>query len=131
MPGERRTLLLTDAVLSVPEHMWEQIFCNKKILRRAFQNEIVRELAERPKIPLYYGKGEIHTAGMMLKLITRNGYELIDYAFPSRDACPWINQDNLVRYVDNVSRDPAHTHWEKVVRLFNIGILSRMHHAVG
>jgi len=123
--------LVTDAVLSVPQHIWESMFFNKKILRSAFQSEIGRELSERPKVPLYDGAGEVHTATMMLQLITSNDYALLDYAFSSRDACPRIHKDHLTASVKNAHKNRAKAHWEKVVRLVNIGILSRMHHVFG
>ncbi len=123
--------LVADAVLSVPQHIWESMFFNKQILRSAFQDEIGRELSERPKVPLYYGAGEVHTATMMLQLIKSNDYALLDYAFPSRDACPWIHKDHLIAYVKNACNAPKKAYWEKVVRLVNIGILSRMHQVFG
>jgi asparagine synthase (glutamine-hydrolysing) len=123
--------LVTDAVFSVPQHGWESMFFNKQILRSAFRNEIGRELSERPKVPLYYGAGEVHTATMMLQLVKSNNYALLDYAFPSRDACPWIHKDHLIAYTKNAYENRSKAHWEKVVRLVNIGILSRMHHVFG
>ena len=122
---------VTDAVFSIPQDIWEFMFFNKKILRSSFQDEIGRELSERPKVPLYYGAGEVHTATMMLQLITSNDYALLDYAFPSRDACPWIHKEHLIPYIKNVCKNRAKAHWEKVVRLVNIGILSRMHYVFG
>jgi asparagine synthase (glutamine-hydrolysing) len=123
--------LVADAVLSVPPQIGESIFFNEQLLRSDFQDEIGRKLSERPKVPCYYGAGEVHTTTMMLPLITSNDYALLDYAFPFRDARPWIHKNHLIRYIKNIRNEPKKAHREEVVCLVNIGILSRVHHVFG
>lgn len=126
---ENRVPFLNDyvlnAVLRVPQKLHHALFWDKSILRRAFQKELSKSVAYRPKVPLFYGEGLNHTIQMMFRLITMDHFALIDFAFPY--ANNWLNKKQFLCFIQKVMQTPPYKGWEKIIRLINMGILEQMH----
>lgn len=116
---------LVELALGVKKENYSDFYFDKSVLRNglAMHTNISNELINRPKVPFFYGDGVVSTKKMILNVIKKSNYELIDYAFDNNDL---INKDAIYKFVKNLEQSSDLENIEFLSRIINLGVLDRM-----
>lgn len=117
---------LVELCLGLPLEMREQLLWDKTILRKAMENYLPRSIVSRRKVPFFYGSNVRKTYRMMLNLLMKNDYSLIEEAFSCSQTSEILDKDALIRNIDVIYDNPDHPNTEFVLRLANMAMLTQM-----
>lgn len=122
---------LVEFTLQIPADKHPALFWDKQVLREAMARHLPPDVCRRPKVPFFYGNGTRYTHRMMLALLMRDNFALIEEAFSSRLAAAFIDRDAVLAAVQEVTDDPEAANVEFLLRLVNMGLLEQMAAAAG
>ncbi|MFD3904488.1 asparagine synthase (glutamine-hydrolyzing) [Streptomyces sp. CB04723] len=118
---------IVELTSSIPGHMRPRLLWDKRILRDAVGSLVPRRIAERPKVPFFYGSGTHHAYGMLVRLMNGNGRELVERALAAPGADAWLDAGRIHRrlddFADGTSDSPS---VELLMRVVNMGLLAEM-----
>lgn len=114
---------IVELLLGVPDEYYPELFMDKKILRDSFYDKIPNQFVNRPKVPFFYGKGITHTRKIIMNLISKKNYSLIEEAFANQDI---INIDIVLNKAKEISNQSELEDTEFLLRLINMGLLNNM-----
>ncbi|WP_406731362.1 asparagine synthase (glutamine-hydrolyzing) [Streptomyces sp. NBC_01794] len=118
---------LVELVASVPRSLRPQLLWNKRILRDAVRGRVPEWVAEREKVPFFYGPGTRHAYRMLVSLMQRDGRALVERALSAPDARTFLDADAigaaLTGFGDG-NTDAASV--EILMRVVNMGLLAGM-----
>ncbi|MCY7530277.1 asparagine synthase (glutamine-hydrolyzing) [Bacillus altitudinis] len=116
---------LIELTLGVEENKYADLFFDKNILREGLlkYTDIPESLAKRPKVPFFYGKGVKSTRHLILNIIKKNNYEIIDYAFNKNN---FVNIDSIYQFAKTIENHHDLENIEFLTRLINMGMLEQM-----
>lgn len=117
---------LVEWVCGIPDGLRKDLLWDKSILRKSLTNELHTSYTHRPKVPFFYGKDVRYTHKMMFHLLKKNNYQLIEEAFSHSDASSIIQVEHIHAIMTYLEDDPEFTNFEFLLRLVNMGLLSKM-----
>ncbi len=113
--------------VAVPPRLYAELFWNKRILREAMRPYLPEELAERPKVPFFYGQDLRYTHRMMYELLYADDRALLREAFGDADgAHPVFDRQTVEEMINSIPDDPEYTDMDHLVKLTNMGLLAQM-----
>ncbi|MEV1081979.1 asparagine synthase (glutamine-hydrolyzing) [Streptomyces sp. NPDC050211] len=86
---------LVELVATVPEHLRPELLWNKRILRDSVRGWVPSWVAEREKVPFFYGPGTGHAYRMLVRLMKRDGRELVNRALSAPGAETFLDADAI------------------------------------
>ncbi|HZM75060.1 MAG TPA: asparagine synthase (glutamine-hydrolyzing) [Candidatus Limnocylindrales bacterium] len=114
---------LVELVAAIPPRRREGLLWDKRILRNAVAGLLPAAVAERPKVPFVHGEGVQHTQQMLLRLLVRDGCDLVRLAMSTAGAREHLDTDAIERLVDGFRHGIGVDRVDFVVRLVNLGVL--------
>jgi asparagine synthase (glutamine-hydrolysing) len=118
---------LVELVAAVPASLREQLFWDKHILREAVRGLIPAEIAERPKVPFYYGSGLAHTYRVFLRMLAREDAALVEEALAAPGAREVVDADALRGTVRELGARRSGDHRVEIaLHVINLGLLAGM-----
>jgi asparagine synthase (glutamine-hydrolysing) len=118
---------LVEYTAAVPPRLYAELFWNKRILRQAMRPHLPEELAERPKVPFFYGKDLRYTRRMMHELLYADDRALLREAFGDADGShPVFDRQTVEEMITGIPDDPEYTDMDHLVKLTNMGLLVEM-----
>ncbi|MGW5400111.1 asparagine synthase (glutamine-hydrolyzing) [Streptomyces sp. NPDC003952] len=118
---------IVELTSSIPEHLRPRLLWDKRILRDAVGSRVPRRIAERPKVPFFYGNGTHHAYGMLVRLMNSNGRELVERALAAPGASAYLDADRIRQglndFAEGKSDSPS---VELLMRIVNMGLLAEM-----
>ncbi|MEU3616439.1 asparagine synthase-related protein [Streptomyces sp. NPDC006872] len=112
---------------SIPDHLRPRLLWDKRILRDAVGSRVPQRIAERHKVPFFYGSGTHHAYGMLVRLMNGNGQELVERAVTAPGADAYLDAGKIRRrlsgFADGMSDSPS---VELLTRIINMGLLAEM-----
>ncbi len=115
---------LVEYLNAVPPRFHEELFWEKRILRRAMAGSVSEGLVERPKVGFFHGVDTRYTYRMMYDLLVADDRRLLREAFP--DEHPVVDRTALHRAFDELPEDPEYGHLPQLLRLVNLGLLEQL-----
>ncbi|PEW37834.1 asparagine synthase (glutamine-hydrolyzing) [Bacillus thuringiensis] len=117
---------LIELLQKIPYRMRSNLLWDKKILRNAMGKYFSSDICFREKVPFFYGEGLKHTQRIIMNLLLKDNYRLIEEAFSSNTASKIIDFDNINNIVQLIENDSELTNVEFLLRLVNMGLLEQM-----
>jgi asparagine synthase (glutamine-hydrolysing) len=118
---------IVELTSSIPGHLRSRLLWDKRILRDAVASRVPRRIAERPKVPFFYGSGTHHAYAMLVRLMNGNGRELVERALAAPGADAYLDADRIRRrlndFANGTSDSPS---VELLMRVVNMGLLAEM-----
>ncbi|MFJ5631830.1 asparagine synthase (glutamine-hydrolyzing) [Streptomyces goshikiensis] len=116
---------LVELSARIPERLRPELLWNKRILREALRPHLPQRIAERPKIPFFYGSGTHHAYRMLARLMSADSHALVERALAAPGATDYIDADRvraqLVEIGERVGDAPS---VEMLMRVLNMGLLA-------
>ncbi|SNT56090.1 asparagine synthase (glutamine-hydrolyzing) [Actinacidiphila glaucinigra] len=118
---------IVELTSSIPEHLRPRLLWDKRILREAVGSRVPRRIAERPKVPFFYGNGTHHAYGMLVRLMNSNGRELVERALAAPGASTYLDADSIRQGLNNFGEGTSDSpSVELLMRIVNMGLLAEM-----
>ncbi|CAK8715201.1 Glutamine amidotransferase type-2 domain-containing protein [Candidatus Electronema halotolerans] len=118
---------LVEYTAAVPPKYYAELFWNKRILREAMRPHLPKELAERPKVPFFYGQDLRYTQRMMYELLYADDRALLREAFGDADGShPVFDRQTVEEMINSIPDDPEYADMDHLVKLTNMGLLAQM-----
>lgn len=118
---------IVELTSSIPERLRPRLLWDKRILRDAVGTRVPRSIAERPKVPFFYGSGTHHAYGMLARLMNGNGRELVERALAAPGADAYLDADRIRRRLDDFTEGTSDSpSVELLTRIVNMGLLAEM-----
>ncbi|MFE0174470.1 asparagine synthase (glutamine-hydrolyzing) [Streptomyces sp. NPDC059002] len=118
---------LVDLTAAIPERLRPRLLWDKRILRDAVKSRLPHRIAERPKVPFFYGSGTHHAYDMLVRLMHADGQELVERALAAPGADAYLDAAAIRRrlrtFADAASDSPS---VELLMRVVNMGLLAEM-----
>lgn len=118
---------LVELLARIPASMRPALLWDKQILRRAMATVLPTALAQRPKVPFFYGPGTAHTYTMLTRMLAAEDGELVERALAAPGADEWLDADAVRASARDLrgrsSDEPA---VELLLRVVNLGLLSEL-----
>ncbi|MFF9025189.1 asparagine synthase (glutamine-hydrolyzing) [Streptomyces eurythermus] len=117
---------IVELLARVPRAHRERLFWNKRVVREALAGVLPAEVLARPKLAFYEGDGVRHTHRTFVRMLTRDGFELVEEALSSPGAARYVDADNLRETLRRLRDGRSGAHIELLLRIVNLGLLDRM-----
>lgn len=116
---------LVELTALIPDRLRPRLLWDKRILREAVASRIPARIAERPKVPFFYGSGTGHAYRMLVRLMQRNDGELVQRALAAPGADTYLDADSITRRLTELENGESPS-VEVLMRVVNMGLLSEM-----
>jgi len=103
--------------------LWDKTILREAVVRRGWLPD---DIANRPKVPFYEGRGVRHTHATFVRMLAQNDAELLNLATAGTRAKEFIDADQIRDTVKSLQRDPGLGSLELVLRVVNLGLLDAM-----
>ncbi|MFD4794904.1 MULTISPECIES: asparagine synthase (glutamine-hydrolyzing) [Streptomyces] len=118
---------IVELTASIPERLRPRLLWDKRILRDAVGSRVPRRIAERPKVPFFYGNGTHHAYAMLVRLMNENGRELVEQALAAPGADAFLDADRIRRRLNDFAQGTSDSpSVELLMRIVNMGLLADM-----
>jgi asparagine synthase (glutamine-hydrolysing) len=117
---------LVELSCTVPPAQRARLLWNKRILREAVAPLLPESVAWRRKAPFFYGDGVHHTHRVFVRMLSQDGYGLVEEALGAPGAREHLNADALRSLVREQAETRVDMSVELLLRLVNLGLLSQM-----
>lgn len=116
---------IIELTLGVSPELYKELFLNKNILRAGLKKtSLSTTLINRPKVPFYYGNGVQSTHKIMMNILKRDNFRLIEEAFKSLSSL--FSVDTIISNAKKINSDIEYENIEFLTRLINMGLLENM-----
>lgn len=118
---------LVELTSVIPARLRPRLLWDKRILREAVRPRLPSRVAERPKVPFFYGDGTHHAYRMLVRMMRGNGQELVERALAAPGAETFLDATAVRRQLDGFG--DGHTDSpavELLMRVVNMGLLAGM-----
>jgi asparagine synthase (glutamine-hydrolysing) len=116
---------LIELTAAIPDRLRPRLLWDKRILREAVAARIPTRIAERPKVPFFYGSGTGHAYRMLVRLMRSNDHELVQRALAAPGADTYLDADAVLRRLTELENGESPA-VEILMRVVNMGLLSSM-----
>ncbi|MBQ1050201.1 asparagine synthase (glutamine-hydrolyzing) [Micromonospora sp. C51] len=118
---------LVELVTAVPRDLRPDLLWNKRILRDAVRGRVPSWVAEREKVPFFYGPGTRHAYRMLVRLMHRDGRQLVERAVSAPGAETFLDIDAISSMLSGLrDGDTDSASVEILMRVVNMGLLADM-----
>ncbi|WP_228182851.1 asparagine synthase (glutamine-hydrolyzing) [Streptomyces anulatus] len=118
---------IVELTASIPERLRPRLLWDKRILRDAVGSRVPRRIAERTKVPFFYGNGTHHAYSMLVRLMNENGRELVEQALAAPGADAFLDADRIRRRLNDFAQGRSDSpSVELLMRIVNMGLLAEM-----
>ncbi|MFG2531012.1 asparagine synthase (glutamine-hydrolyzing) [Streptomyces sp. NPDC048516] len=118
---------LVELTATIPDRLRPRLLWDKRILRDAVTSRLPRRIAERPKVPFFYGSGTGHAYRMLVRLMRSNNQELVERALAAPGADTYLDASALRRRLAGFGDgDTDSASVELLMRVVNMGLLAEM-----
>lgn len=118
---------LVELSASIPRHLRPRLLWDKRILRDAMGAHLPARIAERPKVPFFYGSGTGHAYRMLVRLMRRDDHALIERALAAPGADAHLDGNAIrERLAGFGTGDTDSASVELLMRVVNMGLLAEM-----
>jgi asparagine synthase (glutamine-hydrolysing) len=118
---------LVELTSVIPSRLRPRLLWDKRILRDAVKARVPSRIAERPKVPFFYGSGTGHAYRMLVRLMRSNGQELVERALAAPGADSYLDGSAIRRQLAGFgSGDTDAPSVELLMRVVNMGLLAEM-----
>ena len=117
---------LVELGLAVPERYRAELLWDKRILRESARAWLPARLADRPKVPFFYGPKVQAAHRAMFEALRADGAALFEYAMSGPGAREFLDPAAMRRTLTDFEADPSLTNFEFFSRLVNMALLDRL-----
>lgn len=118
---------IVEYLLRVPPRLYKELFCDKRILRTAFQRRLPQDYCNRPKQPFFHGTAERYTLRMMYDIMTADSANLVAEAFSQGSTASAVLDRTVVeKWIREIPESVNYEDVPRVLRLLNMGLLDKM-----
>ncbi|CAL2071615.1 Asparagine synthetase (glutamine-hydrolyzing) [Streptomyces murinus] len=118
---------LVELCARIPERLRPELLWNKRILREAVGSRLPRRIAERPKVPFFYGEGTYHSYRMLVRLMGADSGALVERALAAPGAADFIDGDRVRAHLAEIGEGRTDApSVEMLMRVLNMGLLAEL-----
>ncbi|MEU6465482.1 asparagine synthase (glutamine-hydrolyzing) [Streptomyces sp. NPDC046976] len=118
---------LVELCARIPERLRPELLWNKRILREAVGPWLPRRIAERPKVPFFYGEGTYHSYRMLVRLMGADSGALVERALAAPGAADFIDGDRVRAHLAEIGEGRTDApSVEMLMRVLNMGLLAEL-----
>jgi asparagine synthase (glutamine-hydrolysing) len=119
---------IIELLATIPRERRARLLWNKRILRDAVRDVLPAEIADRPKVPFYYGEGEGFTHRAFVSMLAQDGGALLEEAVEAPGAQGFLRPDGMRAMLHRLENEiePADVDVTYLIRLVNLGLLDQM-----
>ncbi|MFZ4237002.1 asparagine synthase (glutamine-hydrolyzing) [Streptomyces murinus] len=118
---------LVELCARIPERLRPELLWNKRILREAVASRLPRRIAERPKVPFFYGEGTYHSYRMLVRLMRADSGALVERALAAPGAADFIDGDRVRAHLAEIGEGRTDApSVEMLMRVLNMGLLAEL-----
>ncbi|MFI8186221.1 asparagine synthase (glutamine-hydrolyzing) [Actinacidiphila glaucinigra] len=117
---------LVELVSTIPVGLRERLLWDKAIIREAVGDLLPPEVAQRPKVPFFYGDGTRHTQLMFTRMLVQDGGALLEMALASPRGSEYLDADRMRETVRHLEKAPMSGYVERLLPLLNLCLLDVM-----
>lgn len=118
---------LVELTSVIPPALRPRLLWDKRILRDAMRSRLPRRIAERPKVPFFYGPGTGHAYRMLVRLMRADDGQLVERALAAPGADAHLDGAAIRRRLAGFGdghTDSASV--ELLLRVVNMGLLAEL-----
>lgn len=112
--------------VAIPRALRAELLWDKALLRRAVADVLPPEVANRPKVPFFYGPGVQHTYRAFGEMLRAEKGALVERALAAPGAGEVFDLDALRDVALGITSSSPPGHLELVLKLINLGLLQDM-----
>ncbi|MFF8991084.1 asparagine synthase (glutamine-hydrolyzing) [Streptomyces sp. NPDC014983] len=118
---------LVELCARIPERLRPELLWNKRILRQAVGHRLPERIAERPKVPFFYGDGTYHSYRMLVRLMRADSGALVERALAAPGAADFIDGDRVRAHLAGIGEGRTDSpSVEMLMRVLNMGLLAEL-----
>lgn len=117
---------LVELLAQIPPHRRSALLWDKRIVRDAVRHVLPDIVADRPKVPFYYGTGVGSTQHVMVRMLAQEGDALLEEALASPGGQRFLRPDAMRDMLRRLEREPEPWDFEYLLRMVNLGLLDQM-----
>jgi asparagine synthase (glutamine-hydrolysing) len=117
---------IIELVATIPAGRRASLLWDKRILRDAVRDLLPAYVADRPKVPFFYGDGAGFTHRSLVRMLRQDGDALLEEALASPGARRHLRPDALRGMLRGLAGELEPFAVEFLLRLVNLGLLDQM-----